>query len=56
MVGLTDDDSVDSTETVNVKSVREHEIMEACGVNEDLLRVHGVVPGTKADGVTRGTM
>ena len=29
------------------------ELLEASGVNDDLLQVHGVAPGTKGEGVIR---
>jgi hypothetical protein len=52
--GLTDDDSVEvgdeSFEELNTKL---KEMMEAAGVDEEILKVHGVAPGSKAEGVIR---
>ena len=51
-VGLTDSDS-DNGDHINESIATSLELEEIQGVHEDLLQVHGVVPGPKADGVTR---
>jgi hypothetical protein len=54
--GLTDSESdcdSDSISFNNNKSIRQSEIESIKGVNEEILKVHGVAPGAKAEGVTR---
>ena len=49
--GLTSDESEDEGE--NQAEVRQREMLEASGVSDEVLEVHGVAPGTKTDGVFR---
>lgn len=52
--GLTDDDSVEEREeSFEELDVRLREMIEAAGVDEEILKVHGVAPGSKAEGVIR---
>ena len=48
---MTSDESDDEGE--NQAEVRQREMLEASGVSDEVLEVHGVAPGTKADGVFR---
>ena len=50
---LTDDDSVNTNDPSCELSTREKELIEACGVSDELLQVHGVAPGSKQEGVVR---
>jgi hypothetical protein len=50
--GLTDDDSVvEQEESFEELNVRLKDMLEAAGVNEEILNLHGVAPGSKAEGV-----
>ena len=50
--GLTDDESVEENPE-DFLSPKEKELLEAGQVDEDLLKVHGIAPGSKQDGVCR---
>ena len=50
--GLADDESVEEREeSLEEMNVKLREMMEAAGVDEEILKVHGVAPGSKAEGV-----
>ena len=52
--GLTDDDSKDGELVWQMLiDVRQEEVFSALGVQEEVLQVHGMAPGTKGEGVTR---
>lgn len=52
--GLIDDSSVDSDGSESsMRTAREVELEQVSGVDEYLLRVHGVAPGSKPEGVWR---
>jgi hypothetical protein len=51
--GLTDDESVETSSLKQGLAARERELLEACGVNDELLQVHETAPGSKQEGVTR---
>eukprot|EP00956_Cyclotella_meneghiniana_P008525 scaffold11544_cov40-Cyclotella_meneghiniana.AAC.1 len=50
--GLSDDDSIEE-DSEDPRSSLEKEILEVRQVDEELLQVHGVAPGSKQDGVCR---
>jgi hypothetical protein len=51
--GLTDSDSEEEVESEEGFTVKVKEFLEASGVRDELLQVHGVAPGTKLEGVIR---
>ena len=54
--GLTDEDTVNSNSSGEEKcraEILQQEMLEASGVSDEVLTVHGVAPGTKSDGVFR---
>jgi hypothetical protein len=51
--GLTDSKIEETIEIEDGLTVKMREFLEAAGVKDELLRVHGVAPGTKLDGVVR---
>jgi hypothetical protein len=56
MAGLTDESSVSSSDSGEDRDAMMRELEEVAnlyGVLDDLLRIHGVAPGSKADGVVR---
>ena len=51
---LTDDESDEDGEPrLSLPEIRQQEMIATLGVQEEVLTVHGVAPGTKADGVVR---
>jgi len=50
---LTDEEAVNPGDSLNFQSGVEKEVLEAAGVDEAILRVHGNAPGTKLEGVCR---
>ena len=53
-LGLTDDNSIDTKgPSKEVRSAREVELEQVCGVDKYLLKVHGIAPGLKPEGVWR---
>jgi hypothetical protein len=50
---LTDSDGSDSETEAEPQSARLKELLEASGVSDELLQVHGVAPGSKLEGVIR---
>jgi hypothetical protein len=54
MARLTDDESEEAeVARMSMQEIRQDEIIAALGVQEEVLMVHGVAPGTKAEGVVR---
>ena len=51
--GLEEDESVSPQSSAEGRSVKLKEMVEASGVREELLSVHGVAPGSKAEGIVR---
>jgi hypothetical protein len=51
--GLTDDDSAASALSDFGLTPMQKEFLEAAGVTDELLRVHGIAPGSKQEGVVR---
>jgi hypothetical protein len=51
--GLTDDGSVGSESSMEGLSAKLKEMLEASGVRDELLSVHGVALGSKAEGIVR---
>jgi exonuclease III len=51
--GLTDDESAASALSDFGLTPMQKEFLEAAGVTDELLRVHGIAPGSKQDGVVR---
>ena len=51
--GLTEDEDSESGEETEFLSAKEKELLEATKVDDELLQVHGVAPGSKAEGVCR---
>jgi hypothetical protein len=51
--GLTDDDSAGSSGKECQVAVMQRDMLEASGVADEVLTVHGIAPGSKADGVFR---
>eukprot|EP00956_Cyclotella_meneghiniana_P012310 scaffold17488_cov39-Cyclotella_meneghiniana.AAC.3 len=52
--GLTDEDTVNSNSSGEEKcraEILQQEMLEASGVSDDVLKVHGVAPASKPDGV-----
>ena len=51
--GLADDDLVGSQSPMEGLSAKMKEMVEVSGVRDELLSVHGVAPGSKAEGIVR---
>jgi hypothetical protein len=51
--GLTDDESMGSESFMEGLPAKLKEMLEANGVRDELLNVHGVAPGSKAEGIVR---
>ena len=51
---LTDDESeAEEVTRLSMRDIRQEELTAALGVQDEVLQVHGVAPGTKAEGVAR---
>lgn len=49
--GLIDDNTTVSEANFEQLDARLKELIEVCGVDEEILKMHGSAPGTKAEGV-----
>ena len=51
---LTDEENEEEeVARMSMQEIRQEEIIAALGVQDEVLKVHGVAPGTKAEGVAR---